>query len=219
MPGDLLLAEKQSADTGRATSGVAVSASLVPQAAVRGSPSWRRSWSCSSCSFPGNHPWGHRPPMGLHGQLQHRRLLLVGPRLVFLTGRVGAHHVGRLPGAAILQNGAWYLPATLVSAALPYTLHVAAALAAGHAAWGLVGAYLLARRLLGDFWVSAFAGVAWFFAAGTFSNASHVDIARGYAWMPWVMLALSSRWRWTSWWQAPLAAIVLWQATTAMYPG
>jgi hypothetical protein len=220
MQGDLLLAETQSADTGRATSGVAVSASV-------GSPS-----RCARIAilatlvvvlelflFRATILGAIVPPWDFMGSYNTDAYYWLAHGSFFSPVEWVPSTWAGYPGAAILQNSAWYLPATLVSAALPYTLHVAAALAAGHAAWGLVGAYLLARRLLGDFWVSAFAGVAWFFAAGTFSNASHIDIARGYAWMPWVMLALSSRWRWTSWWQAPLAALVLWQATTAMYPG
>ena len=156
---------------------------------------------------------------GISRQLQHRRLLLDSPRLVLLSGGLGTDYMGWLsgrghPAERRLVSADRARLGSLAVHAFTWPPRLRPSMRRG------------ADRCLrtGDpsarctFWVSVFAGVAWFFAAGFYANAEHVDIARGYAWIPWAMLAVSSRWRWTSWWQAPLAAVVLWQAATAMYP-
>lgn len=126
---------------------------------------------------------------------------------------------GGYPAALILQNSGWYLPVGLVAAIIPFSLHASAALSAVHVAFGFVGVYALARSLKLRFGISTLLAVAWFFGVAYFSNAEHVDIVRGYAWIPWVLLVLSPRWPWRRVWGIPLAAVVLWQATTGMYPG
>ncbi|MBN9629082.1 MAG: hypothetical protein J0I18_00450 [Actinobacteria bacterium] len=123
------------------------------------------------------------------------------------------------PAALLLQNSAWYLPVGIVSAFVPFTLHASAALAALHVGFGAVGTYLLIRSFRMSFPIALVATVAAFFAVGYYSNAEHVDIARGYAWVPWVLLILSPAWPWRKFWSIPLAAFLLWQALTGMYPG
>lgn len=126
---------------------------------------------------------------------------------------------GGYPAAAELQNSGWYLPVGVAAALTPFTMWSSAVLAALHVGFGAVGAHVLVRRLGGRYAVAIFAAVAWFFAVGNFSNAEHLDIARGYAWLPWVLLVLSPRWPWRSWWAIPVASLALWQAVTATYPG
>ncbi len=123
------------------------------------------------------------------------------------------------PSAVMLQNSAWYIPTGIISLFGPFTLHSAAILGALHVAFGSVGAYLLARSLRASFPVALFVATASFFGVGYFTNAEHVDIARGYAWVPWVLLVLSTAWPWRKWWSIPVASLLLWQAATGIYPG
>lgn len=127
--------------------------------------------------------------------------------------------LGGFPAALSLQVSGWYLPVGLMAAFGPFTLHASAALAAFHVGFGFVGTFALVRSFRVTFFSSTLAAVAGFFAVGYFSNASHVDIARGYAWVPWVLLVLSPKWPWRKWWGVAMAAFLLWQAATGSYPG
>ncbi|PVU82107.1 hypothetical protein DDP54_02760 [Cellulomonas sp. WB94] len=126
---------------------------------------------------------------------------------------------GGYPATLDLQNSSWYLPVGLMSAVTTFDLHASAILSALHVGFGSVGMYVLGRR-----WrlphVAALLGlVIWFFASGFYAHASHLDIMRGYAWIPWVLLCVSPQWAWKRWWGPPLAGLVIWQAILAMYPG
>lgn len=123
------------------------------------------------------------------------------------------------PSAVGLQNSGWYLPTGIITLFGPYTLHMAAILAALHVAFGSYGMYFLVRSFRAGFGVSLLAAVAIFFGVGFYSNASHIDIARSYAWLPWVLLICTPQWRWKRWWSIPLAGFLLWQALTGIYPG
>ena len=126
---------------------------------------------------------------------------------------------GGYPSALNLQNSAWYLPVGIANLFGPFTLHSSAIVAAINVAIGFVGTFLLVRSFRVGFVVSTVVATAGFFGVAYFSNAQHVDIARGYALIPWVLLVLSPTWRWRSVWGVPVGAFVLWQAVTGMYPG
>lgn len=126
---------------------------------------------------------------------------------------------GGYPSAVALQSSAWYLPIGVPAMLTDYNLHVAAAVQALHVAFGALGFYVLGRAWrLGR--IAATLGlVAGFFAPGYFANAQHMDIVRGYAWAPWLLLLLSPAWPWRRWWGVPVAALMLWQALVGVYPG
>jgi hypothetical protein len=126
---------------------------------------------------------------------------------------------GGYPSALNLQNSAWYLPVGLATLFGPFTLHSSAVVAALNVAIGFVGTFLLVRSFRHGFAVSTVVATAGFFGVAYFSNAQHVDIARGYALIPWVLLVLSPTWGWRRAWGVPVGAFVLWQAVTGMYPG
>ena len=98
---------------------------------------------------------------------------------------------GGFPTAWMFQNGAWYLPLAVVDAlGIPYTLRTAVVVQCLHHVFAMFGQYLLARRF-GAGWVASLFAALLFGAGVTyFSNAQHVDIVRGVAWMPWVLWAL-----------------------------
>lgn len=130
-----------------------------------------------------------------------------------------SHSWGGYPAAASIQNSAWYLPVGLFALITPFTIHASAALAALHYAFGAAGVYVLGRFSgLGRI-PSTFGLVAYFFVAGFYDQAEFVDIARGYAWLPWLLVCTSARWPWRRWWGVPLAALVFWQALLGTYPG
>ena len=123
------------------------------------------------------------------------------------------------PSALNLQNSGWYLPVGLASAFGPFTLHASAIVAALHVAFGALGTYLLVRSFKVRFPIAVLAMVAAFFAVGYYSNAQHVDISRGYAWVPWLLLVFAPTFPWQRAWSIPVASLVVWQAVTGIYPG
>lgn len=126
---------------------------------------------------------------------------------------------GGYPAAVNLQNSSFYLPVGLASLFGGYTIQVAAVVSALHVAFGAAGAYVFVRRWGTGRIPAVLALVAWFFAVGFWANATHVDIARGSAWLPWLMLVLSIRWPWRRWWSAIVGALVISQAILGTYPG
>lgn len=126
---------------------------------------------------------------------------------------------GGYPAAASVQNSASYLPVGLMATLVPFSLHAATVLHALHVAWGAAGVYVLARRWSMGRAAAAFGLVAYFFAVGFYSNAQHVDIVRGFAWAPWLLLCVSPWWHWRRWWGIPAAGIIFWQMAVSTYPG
>ena len=126
---------------------------------------------------------------------------------------------GGYPSVSNLQNSSFYLPVGFASLFGGFTLHVSAALSALHVGAGAVGLYVFARRWGASIAVSLVGLSVWFFAAGFFSNATQPDIARAYAWLPWVMLVTSVKWPWHRLFGPPLALLILWQALLGIYPG
>lgn len=126
---------------------------------------------------------------------------------------------GGYPAAASIQNSAWYLPVGIVALFTGFTIRASAVLAVAHYAFGALGVYVLVRRF-GMSRAPAMLGMtAFFFVSGFYAQAEYVDISRGYAWIPWLLLIASPRWPWHRWWSIPLAALLIWQAVLAMYPG
>lgn len=130
-----------------------------------------------------------------------------------------SHAWGGYPAAASIQNSAWYLPVGLMALVTPFTIHASAALAALHYGFGALGVYALGRAFRLGRIPSTFGLVAYFFVSGFYAQAEHVDIARGYAWLPWILLCTSPRWPWRRWWGVPVATLILWQALLGTYPG
>ena len=126
---------------------------------------------------------------------------------------------GGYPSVTNVQNSSWYLPVGLADALAQYDQHAAAVVSALHVAGGALGTYLLARAFGVRPPAAVLGLVVWFFAAGFYANASHLDIMRAYAWLPWVLLCASPRWPWARWWAPPVAVLVIWQAALGMYPG
>ncbi|WP_212759070.1 hypothetical protein, partial [Cellulomonas fimi] len=126
---------------------------------------------------------------------------------------------GGYPGVVNLQNSSFYLPVGAMNLLGLFDQHAAAVLSALHVAFGAVGAYVFARAWRLRPAAALTALVLWHFAAGFYSNASHLDIMRAYAWLPWVLLVTSPRWPWRRPWAPAVAVLLLWQALLGTYPG
>lgn len=127
---------------------------------------------------------------------------------------------GGYPSLLNVQNSSFYLPVGLLTAlAGPLTIKLSAILFALHVGFGALGAYLLLRSWRVGFTPALIGLVAWFYAAGFYSNAEHVDIARAWAWLPWFLRVADPGWKWHRWWSWPVAGLILWQGILSMYPG
>lgn len=117
------------------------------------------------------------------------------------------------------QSGSWYPPLAVLDAlGLEYDLVLATRVQVLHVLWGALGIYYF----LGTFTLSRFArlvgAVAFLFVPAFFANSEHVDIVRGYAWIPWVLVALSSQHA-KRWYSFVLGPLVLFCFFTGAYPG
>ena len=126
---------------------------------------------------------------------------------------------GGYPAVSNLQNSSYYLPVGLASMFGDFSLHASAILSALHVAFGAVGVYVFIRRWKMGVGVAVIGLTLWFFASGHYASATYPDIARAYAWIPWIMLVTSAKWPWDRWWAAIAAVVILWQSILGIYPG
>ena len=88
------------------------------------------------------------------------------------------------------QAANWYLPVGLLAELKIYNIHTSAILQAITIIFGLIGIYFLAKSWQIPRYVSLLLALAYLFSPGFFTSASHIDIVRGWAFMPWILLAL-----------------------------
>lgn len=119
------------------------------------------------------------------------------------------------PQAGIYFPGWWLLGALGV----PATLRVLTAVQVLHVLFGSVGMLALARtRRLTLPW-AALAALAYLFFGGFYGEAEHADIVRGFAYVPWLLWALTppaGSGRWTRLLAVPPLA---WLIVSGGYPG
>jgi hypothetical protein len=117
-----------------------------------------------------------------------------------------------------LQFSAFYLPVGFIAELFQYTIMNAARLQAITIAVGIVGVYIFSRRWGISTGSSIIASFGYLFSAGFFSNASHIDIVRAWAFLPWLLLLLSPV-RNFRWWKIPIAVLIWFQFFVGAYPG
>jgi hypothetical protein len=119
-----------------------------------------------------------------------------------------------------LQSSAWYLPVQIVDwFGIDYTLFAAARLQSFHVAVGATGVLFLAR-VCGARWDGALlAALIYHFSSIFYSNQQHVDIVRGAALLPFLLLVLHPNVILRSRLAAPVAIILIWQFLVSAYPG
>ena len=121
-----------------------------------------------------------------------------------------------------LQSGRYYPPFWLfVAADSPYTAQAAVVMQGLHVLFGAIGAGLCAR-LVGMRWSLALLAAVFYQGFGGFySNASHPDIVRAYALLPWVFAPVLAPWRKSRLLVLSIATLPLWvyALCTGGYPG
>jgi len=117
-----------------------------------------------------------------------------------------------------LQVSSYYLPVGIVAEFFGYTLENAVRLQGLTILFGIAGTYLLARLQLFKKPTSVLMGLTYLFSAGFFSNASHIDIVRAWAFFPWLLIALKPIEKLRSW-QILFASVLWFQFFVGSYPG
>jgi hypothetical protein len=101
---------------------------------------------------------------------------------------------------------------------IPATLRVLSAVQAAHVLFGATGVLALSRaRRLGWSW-AALAAVAYLFFGGFYGEAEHADIFRGFAYLPWLLWALTPA-EGQPWWRLAAVPPIAWLIATGAYPG
>lgn len=117
-----------------------------------------------------------------------------------------------------LQVSAFYLPVGFLAEFFTYTIVNAARLQAISIAFGIIGCYLLARKFQVSVAGSLAVSIGYFFSAGFFSNATHIDIVRAWIFFPWLLIALFPREK-INFVVFPLAGLLWFQFFIGAYPG
>jgi hypothetical protein len=123
------------------------------------------------------------------------------------------------PADVDLQAGVYY-PVWWVFGALhvPLTLGVLTNIQVAHVLFGAIGMMLLARaRGLAWIWATL-AGVAYVFFGGFYGQAEHADIFRGFAYLPWLLWALTPPQSLRDWKRLTLLPLLVWLIATGAYP-
>ena len=145
----------------------------------------------------------------------------------FVASTVGLGHplawspfvASGFPADIDLQAGV-YFPLWWLLGALhvPLTLGVLTAVQVGHVLFGAIGVMLLARaRRLTWSWATL-AGVAYVLFGGFYGQAEHADIFRGFAYLPWLLWALTPPTGEGRWARLAALAPLAWLIATGAYP-
>jgi len=98
--------------------------------------------------------------------------------------------VSGFPSHLGLQVSSFYLPVGLIAEFGDYTILNAARLQAITILFGLIGVFLLAKKFDLNVIPRIIVSIGYFFSAGFFSNASHIDIVRAWSFFPWLLLLM-----------------------------
>lgn len=159
-------------------------------------------------------PWDFQGPYLTHAIARMRDGSFLEPPLWLPWGGFG------IPGHLSLQDGTWYLPQYLFDfLGWPYDVVGATRLQAAHVAFAGCGAYLLLRHLGLRQAAALIGGAGYLFLPAFFSNAQHVDIVRGAAMMPWLLLAVDSLQARAGAARFAFCVVVVWQFLVGSYPG
>src|ERR1700722_4399210 len=119
------------------------------------------------------------------------------------------------PQAGLYFPGWWLLGGL----GIPATLRVLTAVQVAHVMFASIGVLALARaRRLGWSW-AAVAAVAYLFFGGFYGEAEHSDIIRGFAYLPWLLWALTPPRGGGRWIRLAAVPLLAWLIASAAYPG
>lgn len=159
-------------------------------------------------------PWDFQGGYFTNAVARMRDGTFVSPPLWLPWGGFG------LPGYLSLQDGTWYLPQWLFDfLGIRYDMVGATRLQVVHVFLAGLGTWFLCRSLGCSPLASMLAATAAVFSGSFFSNAQHVDIVRGAAMFPWMMLATDWCVKKKSAISIALLALLTWQFLVGAYPG
>ena len=126
--------------------------------------------------------------------------------------------VSGFPSHLGLQVSSFYLPVGLIAEFGEYTILNAARLQAITISIGLVGVFLLSKKFDLNVISRMIVSVGYFFSAGFFSNASHIDIVRAWSFFPWLLLLMFpiNKIRFLT---LPVISLIWFQFFVGAYPG
>jgi hypothetical protein len=120
------------------------------------------------------------------------------------------------PQAGLYFPGWWLLGALRI----PATLGVLTDVQVAHVLFGSVGMLCLARARRLAWWWAALCAVAYVFFGGYYGQAEHADMFRGFAYLPWLLWALTPPAQSDGGWARLIAAPpVVWLIASGAYPG
>ncbi len=114
-----------------------------------------------------------------------------------------------------------YFPLWWILGALrvPLTLQALTTVQVAHVLFAGVGTLLLARaRGLGWAWATL-AATAYVLFGGFYGQAEHADIFRGFAYLPWLLWALTPPAADARWWRVAAVPLFAWLIAAGAYPG
>ncbi len=119
------------------------------------------------------------------------------------------------PQAGVYFPGWWLLGGL----GIPATLRVLTTVQVAHVLFGAVGVLALARARRLEWSWAALAALAYLFFGGFYGEAEHADIFRGFAYLPWLLWALTPPAENKRWLRLAALPALAWLVASGAYPG
>jgi hypothetical protein len=115
----------------------------------------------------------------------------------------------------------FYFPGWWALGALgvPATLRVLTAVQVAHVLFASVGVYALARARRLEWTWALLAAIAYVFFGGFYGQSEHADIVRGFAYLPWLLWALTPPAEERRWTRLVAVPALAWLISSGAYPG
>ncbi len=123
-----------------------------------------------------------------------------------------------LPGYLVGSSTSWYIPMGIIFFFDLFSVKSLAILQVITIYFGVVGIYFLSRTWKISKWTSTIIAVGFLFTSGFFSSASHPDVLRGWAFMPWILYLLTPTTRFNLF-RFLFGVLVFFQFFVGVYPG
>lgn len=122
------------------------------------------------------------------------------------------------PAHALAQSSGWYLPHLFLAEFNLLHSQPLAVLQATTILFGIIGFYFFSKKLGITPFVAFIISIGYLFTPGFFSNASHVDIVRAWAFVPWLFISLMPKTK-INYTVIILTTLLYFQFFIGVYPG
>lgn len=123
------------------------------------------------------------------------------------------------PAYLSAQSSAWYFPYVILDQLNLISSYPLAVLQVFTIIFGLLGLYFFARSWNLSSSISLLLALGYLFSPGFFTSASHIDIVRAWAFMPWMFLALKPSENMNSRLRIFFITLLAFQYLVGVYPG